>query len=292
MKVCIVCDSELPRDRKHSNYCSKKCQASIEGYDEGYDKKLRAQLEGTTAWRPLPIEPALNIYSSKPVMVFSDIHAPIHSPEWIHRGIKTAKKLKSDTLIINGDFIDANTISRHLGGYYRRKNELEDDLAAGEALMKIFAKNFKHVYFLSGNHCLQRLMHLFKGEVQAKRLWNLFTIEPNVKLTPRSWVIVNDKTIVGHPRSYSRIRGSLTQKIALVKQMNVMTGHHHHSALTATSDARYQAAEIGCMADLESFEYVKNELNDFPEPMNGYGIVFKDRLFVVDKYTPVEILGL
>ena len=217
-KICVRCGELIPPGRFKNSFCSKKCEAEIEGYSDVWMRKLRSQLEGTTAWRPLPMDPVQEIISARPVTVFSDIHAPIHSVKWMELGIKTAKLYKSDTLIINGDFIDANTISRHLGGYYRRKNELEDDLAAGEALMKIFAKEFKRVYCLSGNHCLQRLIKVFSGEVKAQRLWNLFGAYENVKLTSRSFLIVNKDVIVGHPRSYSRIRGSMTQRIAQIKQ--------------------------------------------------------------------------
>lgn len=292
MRNCPKCGEQTPRHRTANNYCSKKCEADHKDNWSISHVKLKEKLEGTTAWRPLPIEPITEIHSSKPVTVFSDIHAPIHCIKWIERGLTMAKKMESEILIVNGDFIDANTISRHLGGYYRRKNELEDDLAAGEALMNIFADNFRLVYFLSGNHCLQRLMKTFNGEVSAKRLWNLFTIRDNVKLTPRSYVYVNDDVIVGHPRSYSSVRGNLTQKIAQTKQKHVMTGHHHHSARTATPDGKWQAVEVPCMADIEEMEYVKNELNNFPEPMNGFGMIFGKKLEVFDKFTNWELYGL
>lgn len=292
MKFCTVCENKVPHIRKHSEFCSKKCEAKAHGYRERWEQILKQKLEGSTAWRPLPLEPITEIHSSKPIAIFSDVHAPIHSVKWLELGIKASKKFGAETLIVNGDFIDANTISRHLGGYYRRKNELEDDLAAGEALMNIFADNFKKVYFLSGNHCLQRLMKMFNGEVAAKRLWNLFTIRDNVKLTPRSFVYVNNDVIVGHPRNYSGIRGNFTQKLAQLKQKHVATGHHHHSARTATSDGKWQACEIPCMADLEEMEYVRNEINTFPDPMNGFGMIFGTRIEVFDKFTNWKLYGL
>lgn len=251
--------------------------------------RLSEQLAGTTAWRPTELEPITEIHSSKPIMVFSDIHAPIHSIEWIGKGIQMAKKLDARILICNGDFIDANTISRHLGGYYRRKNELEDDLAAGEALTKIFAQEFEKVFFLCGNHDLQRLLNVFKGEVKGERLWKMFGSHDNVKLTSRSYVHVNKDVLVGHPRQYSSVRGSLAIKIAAAKHKHVILGHEHHAALTISKCGQYQACAVGCMADLEAFEYVKNEVNDFAEPLNGFAVVCGTKIMNFNKFTPWEL---
>jgi hypothetical protein len=217
--------------------------------------------------------------------VFSDIHAPLHSEAWIHRGIQTALSVGAKHLIVNGDFIDANTISRHLGGYYRRKGELQDDLDAGEALIELFTNVFETVTFLSGNHCVQRLTKVFNGELHAERIWKIFSYNEQVKITPRSFVQVNSKVIVGHPRSYSKTRGGLAQKIAQRWQRHVILGHLHHSASTCTLDGNWQAVEVGCMADLPEFEYTTFEINDMPQPMNGFAIVFGDCIVNFDRFT-------
>lgn len=288
MNKCAICGRKVPRDRGNQ-YCSLACERVPEAKQRA---TLKERIEATTAWRPIELDPVEEVVSGYPVAVFSDIHAPIHSKYWIERGITAAEKFGAKTLIVNGDFIDANTISRHLGGYYRRKSELDDDLAAGEALTKLFSETFEKVYFLSGNHCLQRLTQVFKGEVSAKRLWNLFGTHHNVKLTSRSFLHVNKDVIVGHPRQYSSVRGNLTQKMAQLKQKHVVTGHHHHSAKTATADGKWQAVEVACMADIEAFEYVKNELNTFAEPMNGFAMIFGTKIELFDKFTNWELFGL
>lgn len=288
MKRCLTCKSKIRNDRPNE-YCSLACERSNKQKKED---SLRSRIEATAAWRPIELDPIEHVVSGYPIAVFSDIHAPIHSVKWIEKGIIASKKFGAKTLIVNGDFIDANTISRHLGGYYRRKNELEDDLAAGEALTKLFSDTFEKVYFLSGNHCLQRLTSVFSGEVSAKRLWNLFGVHKNVKLTSRSFLHVNENVLVGHPRQYSSVRGNLTQKMAQLKQKHVITGHHHHSAKTATADGKWQAVEVACMADIEAFEYVKNELNTFAEPMNGFAMIFGEKIEIFDKFTNWELFGL
>lgn len=271
MGACKVCKGKIPYGR-NNDYCSKKCQVAVEGYSERWTKKL-ALLEASTSWRPIPIEPVTHLVHANPIMIFSDVHAPLHSKDWIEKGLRIAQNQQSKILIVNGDFIDANSISRHLGGYWRRKSELNDDFNAGEKLIDLFSECFEQIVFLAGNHDLDRLMKAFNGEVAANRLWKMFGDNPKVKVSARSYVFVNDNIVVGHPRSYSRIRGNLAQKIAMNWQKHVVLGHAHHSATSATEDGKWQAVEVGCMADLPEFEYTTFEINNMPKPMNGFAMI-------------------
>jgi hypothetical protein len=293
---CKRCGGKLPSYR-HDGFCSQKCEKAEVGYSEAYLRELdreavKAGLQASTAWRPLPIEPILHINSALPITVFSDVHCPLHDISWIYQGILTAKKYGSEILIINGDFIDANQISRHIGGYYRRRSELNDDIKAGESLLALLVKHFKMVYFLNGNHCMERLIKAFRGEVAVQQLWKMFGDHPNVKLSSRSFVFVNDTVAVGHPRNYSKLRGSLPQKIAQHWQKHVMLGHGHHSAKAVTSDGKWQAVDIPCLADLAQFEYSTYEINDMPRPMNGFSMIFGDKIMVFDKFSPYKMLGI
>lgn len=253
--------------------------------------KVFSEVEGSTAFAGEPIEPVTQVCSALPVMVFSDIHARRHSSEWINQGMRAAEKFKSRILVINGDFINADSIGKYVGGHYRRHEILEDDFAAGEILLKVFAKFFQRVIFLSGNHDTDRMMKSLRGEVKAQRWWKMFGEYDNVTVTERSWVKVND-VIVGHPRSYSRIRGNLAQKYAQKAQASVLIGHEHHSAISVSPCGKFQAASVGCMAELHDFEYTNFSLNDMPEPMNGFATIFYDRISIFDKFTNWPLYGL
>lgn len=253
--------------------------------------KIASQIEGSTAFAGEPIEPVKQVSSSLPIMVFSDIHARRHSSEWITQGMRAALKFRARTLIINGDFINADSIGKYVGGHYRRHEILEDDFKAGEILLGIFARFFHTVVFLSGNHDTDRMMKALRGEVKAQRWWKMFGDYKNVFITERSWVRAND-VIVGHPRSYSRIRGNLAQKISMKQQASVLLGHEHHSAMSVSPCGKFQAASVGCMAELNDFEYTNFSLNDMPEPMNGFAAIFDNQIQIFDKFTPWEKWGL
>lgn len=224
--------------------------------------------------------------------MLSDIHAPLHSARWITHALTCGKLLGCTTVIVNGDFIDANEISRHIGGYYRRKSELADGFKAGESLLDIFSQEFNNVVFLNGNHCGERLIKIFRGELEMQRLWKMFGCHDNVKVAARSFVEVNSDIVIGHPRSYSRIRGNIPQKIAQKWQKSVALGHGHHTAMTVTLDGRFQAVDIPCLADLDHFEYTTFEINDMPQPMNGFMVIFGNKMHVFDKFSHWPLFGL
>ncbi|MCA2654532.1 metallophosphoesterase [Microcystis sp. M061S2] len=233
-----------------------------------------------------------HIVSGFPVTVMSDLHCPMHDAELIYKAVKVARHFESKILILNGDVMDLNQISRHAGGYYRRKAEMEDDFAAAESLLKVLSQNFETIYWLSGNHCIERLVKLFRGEVQASRVLKMVGDFPNLKITSRSFLDVNEAVRICHPRQYGRVRGSLAQRLAQRWQKHIATGHQHHAAMSYSPDGKWQAVDIPCMVKVGLQDYVRNELNDFPEPMIGFGMVFGNYIQVFTPDFPFTQFGV
>jgi hypothetical protein len=65
-----------------------------------------------------------------------------------------------------------------------------------------------------------------------------------------------------------------------------MVGHEHHSAKSVSLDGKWQAVDIPCLANLEQQDYIKNELNTYAEPLNGFSIIFGDKIVVFDRFFP------
>lgn len=223
--------------------------------------------------------------------IITDPHCPLHSEPWLRQAIVTFKHYGVNHVLINGDLIDANQISRHAGSYHRRMSEFGNDLDAAEAVLNILTENFEHVYMDAGNHDM-RVIHRFGGEISFQRAMRMIGTFSNLKVTSRSFVHVNNKVLVCHPRQYSKIRGKLAMDLALMKQMHVVTGHQHHSAKTISLDGRWQCVDIGCIADTEHQDYVRNEASTFAEPCQGFGIVFGTSTENFDKFTNFELMGI
>lgn len=300
---CSVCGQEKNFTKyNHAAWakgvCSKKCLVKIEGYSERYQAeldRLKAKVEGSTAWRPLPPEPTLNIISTKPVLVIGDIHLPIHNHKWCYQALLAARKFECEYVCINGDLIDASTVSRHLGGEWRRKNELNDDIEAASVFLKILCEEFKGVYYTLGNHS-QRLIHKFMGEVSWQNLVKVIYSHENFKATERHFLDINGSVRCLHPRGYSRTRGKLTADLAQRYQMHLVTGHHHHSTSTISADGKWQAVEVGTLADISMFGYAQYAMHGMPEMLEGFAIVLpqsmNNKVLNFNKFTPWEVFGL
>jgi len=276
-------------------YCSAKCEKEITGYaPQTLRKKERdslfGQVQATTAWRPCDLDGILQI-TAPLVGVISDLHAPLHSGLWLMKAIETFKHFGVKHILLNGDNVDANQISRHAGQYFNRRSNLEDDLDAFEAVLKMLCEHFDAIYIDAGNHDM-RLVHKFGGEVSYKRMMQMIYSDPKIKVTSRSFCFVNDSVEVIHPRQYSKIRGKLPSDLATRWQKSILTGHQHHSAMTISQCGKFQACDVGTLADVELQDYIRNERNTYAEPMNGFAIIFGNRIQCFDKFTLWELFGL
>ena len=289
---CPVCGSRIRIDRVPP-FCSKRCQASVEGYHPRYDlQKLISEGKATTAWKPCDLDKILHVQAPR-VGIISDLHAPMHSEKWLLQAVKTFIHYGIQHVILNGDSINADQIGRHHGSYFNRRKNLEDDLDALESVLKLLKKYFDHIYIDAGNHCM-RLVHRMGGELSFNRLMKMvYNNDDNkIQVTSRSFLFVNNIVEVIHPRQYRKSRGALPQNLSQRWQKSVVLGHEHHSAMTVSPCGKFQACDVGTMVDVELQDYVRNERNDFPEPVNGFAVIFGDKIQIFDKFTNWELFGL
>lgn len=288
---CEVCGS-LIRVSRPNRFCSKKCSDSAANQ---MLVSLRDKIAATTAWRPLPLEPTINIITPYPVLVIGDVHCPIHDERWVEMAITTAKHYECRNVVINGDLIDAGTISRHLGGEWRRKAELNDDIEASAAIVKLLCSEFDMVYYTLGNHS-QRLIQRFMGEVAWQNLLKMIFDNDKFKGTERHFLDINSNIRCLHPRGYSKIRGKYTADMAQRYQIHLITGHHHHTASTVSADGKFQAVEVGTLARIDLFGYSQYAMHGMPEMENGFAIALPESerniIMNFNKFTAFHRLGI
>lgn len=298
IRLCKVCQGEVKYSlRPSSPYCSKKCEASVEGYSEQHLRanNLKDRLAGTTAWRPNPLETTINIVTPNPVLVIGDIHCPLIDEKWAHQALIAARRFECKHVVINGDLVDATTISRHLGGEYRRRSEFNDDIESANKFLQILCDEFDSISYTLGNHT-QRMLLKFMGEVSLKNMMMMISSHEKFRATEKHFLKINNAVTCLHPRSYSRVRGKLTQDLAQRYQTHLVTSHHHHTASTISADGKWQAVEIGCLAKIELFGYAQYAMHGMPEMANGFGIVMpeseKHAILNFNNYTPWRVYGL
>lgn len=295
MHKCRVCHGQIRKDRHPKIYCSKKCQAEVEGWSESTQKKIQSRVSASTSWRPQPPEPTRKIKTAHPTLIISDPHCPIHSEKWFYQALTCGLKFGCKVLIINGDLIDANQCSRHLGKQYRRKGELNDDIESARCFIETCLPQFDEIYITLGNHD-QRLLEAFSGEISAQNLMRMIYSDNKVFITEKFFVELNGVTRVYHPRNYSKTKGKLPQDTAQRYQRHIISGHTHHSATASSADGKWQAVEVGCLMDTEWAFYAQQGMPNMPEMMEGFCIALphseNDLILNFNKFTPWARFGL
>jgi predicted phosphodiesterase len=291
---CPVCDGAILTSRKLP-YCSMVCEKSIIGYSRQKPlddlKKLMSEVRATTAWKPCDLDKIVHIVADK-IGIISDLHAPMHSEKWLYLAVKTFLHFGVKKIILNGDSINADQISKHAGSYFNRRKNLEDDLDALESVLNLLRKYFDEIYISMGNHDM-RLVHQMGGELSVNRLMKMvYSDEIKIKVTSRSYIFVNDHVEVIHPRQYSKIRGKLAQDLSMRWQKSILTGHQHHSTMTISPCGRFQSCDVGTLVDVELQDYVRNERTTHVEPVNGFAIIFNNKIQLFDKFTNFDLFGI
>lgn len=291
-----MCGGKVPSGRHKFGgaYCGEMCEKKVEGYSPSHTnflEKVSAEVNASTAWTPIALEPVVNL-KCESALVMSDLHCPLHDPIWTQRAIDAGVHFGCKDVILNGDVMDLNAISKHAGSYWRRGQELEDDMRAAEVIIAHLCQKFERIWWISGNHDTDRLVRAFKGEIQAQRLLQMVGKQANLKITVRSYMDVNETIRVCHPRQYSKIRGKMTQDLSQRWQKTIVAGHLHHSASTQSPCGRFQAIEVPGLQKTDIQDYIRNELNTMPEPCNGFAVIVGELVQVFDKFTPWKLFGL
>jgi hypothetical protein len=253
---------------------------------------LRAKIAAGTAWAPGAIEEVKRLVTGHPVLGIMDVHCPIQCPIWTEQALVTAHKFGARTCVINGDLINADQIGQYMGLEFRGRALLEDDMDAAQKFLELMCECFDEVYYTLGNHTA-RLIRQFGGELSIQRLMKMIFDNPKLKVSAKTWMVVNDLVRFLHPRAYSQIRGKMTAELAQLYQCHLITGHHHHSATTVSKDGKWQAVEVGCLANITRMSYVMNNMNNMPFMVNGFCIVMPDNSILnFNQFSHWETFGI
>lgn len=226
----------------------------------------------------------------KTYTVSGDTHTPWHS-KWMHKGyLDFLKYLRPDGFIINGDFIDMYSVSRHITGIL----DLEDNVSKGLIKLKdefdgankvlddydkVLPKNCEKFYN-EGNHenrLTRWLNEGFNGVLEG-----LISVQSCLNLEKRGY-----ETNFGYPNAYLELgklivtHGAWTPLHTAAKHLNeyrqsVLFSHTHTSQLFYAGGlgTKQAAFGIGCMCDMNSqaMGYAKKT----SRWVNGFGVVHVD----------------
>lgn len=161
-----------------------------------------------------------------------------------------ARAEKPDVMVLNGDAIDASTISRHPPIGWEKHPKLRDELdAAKERTGEIVdaTPNSRHIWTL-GNHD-ERFETMVATKLPEYKGVHGVHLKDHFPLWEPAWgVVINNDVLIKH-RWHGGLNAAYTN--ALKSGLTMVTGHYHRLVIRALSDekgTRY-GIEAGMLAD-------------------------------------------
>jgi predicted phosphodiesterase len=206
------------------------------------DKSMFAPPKTTNPYK-LPIADELSyepyvLKGYKRVALFSDIHVPYHCVNSLSTALAFCKKEKPDLLLLNGDTLDAFSLSKF--GKDPRKRNFAGELEVMRDLFIAFQKTLKcEILFKKGNH-EERYETYLKQKASELIGIDEFELENIIKARVNGVEIVGDKRVI-HANKLNVIHGhefskgffspvNVARGLALRAKSSAIQGHNHQSS--------------------------------------------------------------
>jgi len=214
------------------------------------------------------------------IVVAGDFHAPFHEPELVARMVR--EEAGADVLIVNGDVQDFYSISRFTK--YERVT-IEEELAAVDALLGTFARSFREVVLVCGNHDRPRFERQLRTSVSqdvidviqfltggtldplavlAKRYPNISLARHTVGRHAIGWFYQRGDLLCAHAEKFSRVPGTalrtihewLTERASTLglSPWRVLVQAHTHQLGLLPWMADSVLIEGGCMCQTHGYQ--------------------------------------
>lgn len=272
-----------------------KIQKDLNIVSSGYRKSAQREITNLKEAGKWPIQPPAQFQrigvSPKPkyndpinvvgdALIMADPHVPYHDADFMNRCIGLALKWGIANCIVPGDLFDMAAFS--IWGADETE-EMEQELAVGEAILDDICCNFETVKVIRGNHD-DRILRMLERKVSYQRIARLFTMNDNVTFSPYYHCILTSAGIpwrITHPKNIS-IHGSfIPARLAAKFEMNVIAGHGHLWGCTTSDSGRYLAIDSGICADPERIQYSMERDSTRPKMVQGAVIVRAGRAWLL-----------
>lgn len=303
---CVVCKNKLARGSK-GNRCRIHRDYGAE-FRRLQERTLKVL--GEEACSAPTIPPVPRTHGS--AVIVSDLHIPFHDPHAVIHACKLATRLGIDHLIVAGDLLHADSISKYdrAGATVPITNEL---VGAGRALGAL-EEVFERITVIPGNHD-QRLEKMFSrmrdtkdgrqglelaarllgvmnpddAEAMTEGLLSHYLGSDKVVIHPLPQMELNGTWLIQHPGSVSRMAPQNERKMAAKHRKSVLQGHSHLWGIGFDDSATDICFNIGHMSRPEHWRYIRERPTHFPAQVKGYAVVLADESNPAGALLPVAL---
>lgn len=220
------------------------------------------------------------------VGITADFHIPLYDKDYTNTMIQTFVDAGIKTLVVAGDFLNMDELSRFED--HQKDANLERELAEAVKVMGILTENFDRIVYIWGNHDA-RLHKALGLKLQFKSAMKLIFNElereylGKIEFTnlDHAWVQTEDgeRWYICHPANYTRVPLTTARVLAAKLNANVITAHSHHCAVGYALDGEHVIAEIGGLFDKEKTAYLQRTTS-FPTWTQGFALLKDGKLRV------------
>src|SRR3990167_448704 len=198
----------------------------------------------------------LNI-SKGTIVVVNDIHSPLHSEKSVSVVRQVMKDIKPTHLIINGDFLDSNELSKYIKS--KKDFSYEEELKVGRSELTEWAKYAKSTIFSGGNHEWARLENYIKRNAPAlevvtdyvgNKLLSLENLlgfkEKGIQYIENNYFYINNDLLISHLYKSGQFGGYIAKNIGIKYNVDVIHGHSHKAGRVDTHNRTF--IDNGCLS--------------------------------------------
>jgi len=231
-------------------------------------------------------------------LVLNDIHLPFIDMALLDKALQVADILGLKQLVILGDLIDFESVSKFdFGG---DQYTLMDELYIARDYLKEMEKRFDRITFIRGNHdervikFLKRIKKMFEANTKDDE-FAAYSAILGVNVSDTPWhqykkFFESDKVVVSnyakceiegkyiglHPSSYSKNPPTVEKQFAYKYHRHIIGTHAHMSALGFDMSADYITIQLGGMVDKDLVFYKNMRETTHPDWLPAFGWI-KDK---------------
>jgi len=219
-------------------------------------------------------------------IIIGDLHIPLQDDKILKMVMDEAKARGIKLLIINGDFLNADSFSRF--DKKQRGAEWEKEKKVARRVMKKLMEVFEVIVWGCGNHDAhpaRKASYILSQDDIARIVIDNY---PNSKVfvTQRDYIIYNDSWRICHPDTYEKKPCGLAKKIGMKYGMSTIVAHTHMLNLMCTMKGNVATYYIdgGHCCRPEIMEYYQEKTTTFSPWVAGFIVMINNCPEIIAPY--------
>ncbi len=231
-----------------------------------------------------------NNKASSNVLITSDWHIPHHDKEMLELLLNTAEENNTRELIIAGDFLNLDIISRYVNR--DAPVTIDEELREAREVINTLLLQFNKITVIPGNH-ERRILHRLQTPLSFSAFFKMIINDERVNTVENDFILLD--TAAGifricHPRNYSKVKLSVAVQLADLYHQHIIAGHSHSLGFTFSRSGRFLCFDCGGLFDENKIDYIQ-DTTTHPSWAQGF-ILLKRDLSEIKLFSPVACLSL